>query len=74
MTSYVYVVASEYVTARLRRQEEASAMPRRSGYGDTSSFCFFTAWDWSLRLTRLTLDPDVPPCYVNMHLYMICKL
>jgi hypothetical protein len=38
MTSYVYVVASEYATARLRRHEEASATPRGSGYGDTSSF------------------------------------
>jgi hypothetical protein len=27
MTSYVYVIASEYVTARLRRHGEASAMP-----------------------------------------------
>jgi hypothetical protein len=40
MTSYVYVVASEYPTARLRRHEEASATPRGSGYGDTSSFGF----------------------------------
>jgi hypothetical protein len=61
MTSYVYVIASEFVTARLRRHEEALATPRRSGYSDTSSFGFFTAWDWSLQLTRLTLDPDVPP-------------
>ncbi len=62
MTSYVYVVASEYVTARLRPTlRKASAMPRRSGYGDTSSFGSLKAWDWSLRLTPLTLDPDVPP-------------
>ena len=40
MTSYVYVVASEYLTARLRRHEEASATPRGSGSGDTSSFGF----------------------------------
>jgi hypothetical protein len=40
MTSYVYVVASEYVAARLRRNEGASATPRESGYGDTSSFGF----------------------------------
>ncbi len=40
MTSYVYVVASEYPTARLRRHEEASATPRGLGYGDTSSFGF----------------------------------
>ncbi len=33
-----YVVASEYVTARLRRHEGASATPRGFGYGDTSSF------------------------------------
>ncbi len=59
MTSYV--VASEYVTAWLRRHEGASATPRGFGYGDTSSFGFFTAWDWSLRPTRLSLDPDVPP-------------
>jgi hypothetical protein len=41
MMSYVYVVASEYVTARLRRHEGASATPRGPGYGDTSSFGFF---------------------------------
>ncbi len=35
------VVASEYPTARLRRHGEASATPRGSGYGDTSSFGFF---------------------------------
>jgi hypothetical protein len=40
MTSYLYVVASEYVTARLRQHERASATPRGSGYGDTSSFGF----------------------------------
>jgi hypothetical protein len=40
MTSYVYVVASEYATVRLRRHEGASAMPRGSGNGDTSSFSF----------------------------------
>jgi hypothetical protein len=56
-----YVVASENVTARLRRHEGALATPRGFGYGDTSSFGFITAWDWSLRPTRLTLDPDVPP-------------
>ncbi len=39
-TSYVYIVASEYPTARLCRHEGASAMPRGSGYGDTSSFGF----------------------------------
>ncbi len=59
MTSYV--VASEYVTARLRRHEGASATLCGFGYGDMSSFGFFTAWNWSLRPTRLTLDPDVPP-------------
>jgi hypothetical protein len=37
----LYVVASEYVTARLRRHEGASATPRGSGYGVTSSFGFF---------------------------------
>jgi hypothetical protein len=40
MASYVYVVASEYATAQLCRHEEASATPRGSGYGDTSSFGF----------------------------------
>jgi hypothetical protein len=35
---YVYVVASEYVTARLRRHEGTSATPRGIDYGDTSSF------------------------------------
>ncbi len=42
MTScvYVYVVASEYPTARLRQHEEALATPRELGYGDTSSFGF----------------------------------
>ncbi len=40
MTSfvYVYIVASEYPTARLCRHEEASATPREPGYSDTSSF------------------------------------
>jgi hypothetical protein len=47
MTSYVYVVASEYLTARLRRHEEASATPLGICYGDTSSFGLFKAWDWS---------------------------
>jgi len=37
----LYVIASEYVTARLRRHGEASATPCGSGYGDTSSFGFF---------------------------------
>jgi hypothetical protein len=36
MTSYI--VASEYVTVRLRQHEGASATPRGFGYGDTSSF------------------------------------
>ncbi len=36
-----FVVASEYATARHRRHEIASATPRGSGYGDTSSFGFF---------------------------------
>ncbi len=40
LTSYVYVIASEYATARLRRHEEASATPRGSGYSDMSSFSF----------------------------------
>ncbi len=40
VTSYVYVVASEYVTAQLRRHEGALATPRGSGYGDMSSFGF----------------------------------
>jgi hypothetical protein len=40
--------------------EEASATPRRSGYGDTSSFGLLKAWDWSPRTTRLTLVSDVP--------------
>jgi hypothetical protein len=57
MTSYIYVVASEYVTARLTLRK-ASAASHRSGYS------------WSLWPTRLTLDPDVPPCYVNVRLYM----
>jgi hypothetical protein len=58
---YVYVVASEYATARLRRHEEASATPRGSGYGDTSSFSLLKARGWFLRPTRLTLVFDVPP-------------
>jgi hypothetical protein len=29
-------------------------------YGDSSSFGFFKDWDWFLRPTRLTLDPDIP--------------
>jgi hypothetical protein len=38
MMSYVYVFDSEYVTKRLRPTlRETSAMPCRSGYGDTSS-------------------------------------
>ncbi len=37
----LYVIASEYVTARLRRHEGVTATPRGSGYGDTSSFGFF---------------------------------
>jgi hypothetical protein len=40
MTSYLYVGASEYVTARLCRHGGASATPRGSGYGDTSSLGF----------------------------------
>ncbi len=36
---YVYVLASEYPTAQLRLTlREASAVPRRFGYGDTPSF------------------------------------
>ncbi len=35
---YVYVVASEYVTARLRRHKGTSATPRGIDYGDTPSF------------------------------------
>ncbi len=54
MTSYVYVVASEYVTARLRRHEGASATPRGSGYGDTSSFGFSSG----LRLVSTADSPD----------------
>ncbi len=40
MTSYLYVGASEYVTARLRRHGGALATPHGSGYSDTSSFGF----------------------------------
>ncbi len=40
---------------------ETSATPRRSGYGDTSSFGPLKAWDWFLRPTRLTLVFYVPP-------------
>ncbi len=43
MTSYV--VTSEYVTARPRRHEGVTATPRGFGYGDTSSFGFFKAWN-----------------------------
>jgi hypothetical protein len=61
MTSYVYVVTSEYVTARPRRHEGASATPRGPGYVIRQVLAFLKAWNWSLRPTRLTLDPDVPP-------------
>ncbi len=40
---------------------ETLATPRRSGYGDTSSFGLLKAWNWSLRPTRLTLVFNVPP-------------
>ncbi len=41
----LYVVASEYVTAWPRRHEGVTATPRGFGYGDTSSFGFFKAWN-----------------------------
>jgi hypothetical protein len=69
MTSYTYVVASEYVTARLHRHWGSIGYTPGSGYGNTSS-----SGSLSLGLvsTANMPDPDLwcPLCYVNVRLNM----
>jgi hypothetical protein len=60
MTSYLYVGASEYVTARLRRHGEDQLCPVDLATVIRQVSAFLKAWNWFLRPTCLTLVIDVP--------------